>query len=386
MTPAPRVLLSAVALAQPMGGVRRQATELLPRVARLLLGAGGGLDLVVGADGLPRELDERLPPAVGRILTRVPSGGPVARGLLEGRAVRRAAKAAVARGEPYSLFHTAHLPAPKVDLPLSFLIHDLRDLSPHAAGWRRLVARRLLPRTLGRAQVVLTVSETMRAELRTTFAGLEECLHVILHGSDHLPLRPRTPGPLLPGQRTTDAPILFLGHLERRRNPVLLIETLARHPDLPPVVFAGAAKDGEDLRLRARARELGVLGRTFFLGPVPERDLPWLYSAAACLAIPSLVEGFGLPALEAQRAGLPLAVARSGALPEVAAEGTPMFDPDDPESCAEALRRALSAPPHVLKKAQEHAASFRWEAAAKALFQSWGSLYRHKTRGEVDVF
>jgi glycosyltransferase involved in cell wall biosynthesis len=373
MNSAPRVLLSATALAQPMGGVRRQAVELLPRVARRLIEAGGGLDLLISALGLPRELDERLPPAVGRILTSVPPTGPVVRALFEGRAVRAAAASARSRGTPYDLFHTGHLPAARVELPLSFLIHDLRDLTHHAAAWRRLVARRMLPRTFERARAVLTVSETMRAELTAHFPAAEERIFVIPHGGDHLPIRPRTPGPLLPDQRSPDAPILFLGHLEHRRNPMLLIETLARHPELPPVVFAGAPKQGEDLRLRARARELGILGRVFFLGPVPESDLPWLYSTAGCLVIPSRIEGFGIPALEAQRAGLPLAASRAGALPEVTAPGTPLFDAEDPESCARALQEALGAPQHHLQRARDHADQFRWETSAEGLFEIWSS-------------
>jgi len=154
---------------------------------------------------------------------------------------------------------------------------------------------------------------------------------------------------------------------------MLLIETIARHPSLPPVVFAGAAKDGEDLRLRSRARELGVLNRVFFLGAVPDSDLPWLYATAGCLAIPSRVEGFGIPALEAQRAGLPLAVARAGALPEVSAEGTPLFDLEDPESCAKALKQALAAPLHLIQRAQRHADQFRWETAAERLYGIWMS-------------
>ncbi len=71
---APRVLFSAIALSQPMGGVLRQALELLPRVARLLDAAGGRLDVLLSREGLDGRFDERLPRSVGRIPTTVPAG------------------------------------------------------------------------------------------------------------------------------------------------------------------------------------------------------------------------------------------------------------------------------------------------------------------------
>ena len=368
MKQAPRVLLSAVALAQPMGGVRRQAIELLPRVARRLLEGGGGLDLLVGRAGLPEELERRLPPGVGRIQTGVPPGDPLARALREGRAVRSALAAA-----DYDLFHSGHLPVPKVPVPLSFLLHDLRDLEPPTPLWRRAMAGRLLPSTFRRAAVVITVSETMRSELRARWPWLAERLAVIPHGSDHLPVRPRAPGPLDPEGDDPRAPILFLGHLEKRRNPMLLVETLARHPELPPVLFAGAPKKNEDMRLLARARQLGVADLVHFHGPVTEEELPWLYATAGCLVVPSRVEGFGIPAIEAQRAGLPLAVANTGALPEVSAPGTPTFGVEDPEDCATALRAALSAEPADVEAARQFADRYRWDQSARQLFAIWTS-------------
>ena len=376
MTRAPRVLVSAVALAQPIGGVRRQAIELLPRVARLLHEEGGGLDLLVGSGGLPEDLERRLPQDVGRFRAPVPAGGPLARSMVEGRALRAAIRAAADRGAAYDLLHVGHLSVAKVPLPFSFLIHDLRDLEPDAPTWRRVFARRLLPATFARAAVVMTVSETMRAELLGHWPELADKVAVVRHGSDHLLVHPRAPGPLDPAGGDPRAPILFLGHLERRRNPMLLVEMLARCPDLPPVLFVGAPKKAEDLRLRARARQLGVEERVQFHGPASEERLPWLLATAGCLVVPSRVEGFGIPALEAQRAGLPLAVARAGALPEVSAPGTPTFEVDDPDACAEAVRAALAARPAQLEAAQRFADGFHWDTSAEQLFRTWRSASR----------
>ena len=381
---APRVLLSAIALSQPMGGVLRQALELLPRVARLLHEAGGRMDVLLSREGLDGRFDERLPRTVGRIPTTVPPGGPVTRALAEPRAIRAALAAAAERGEPYDLVHSGHMPVPRFATPLSFLIHDLRDLEPGGGPWwRRQAAARLLPTTLRRAAMVLTVSHTMREELERRWSDLAGRVRVVRHGADHLPLRERRPGPMRGERvdlRATSAdvaerderpPIVYLGHLERRKNLELLLEALARDPDLPPLLLAGRAKAGEDLRLAARARELGVAARVRIDGPVHEDELPWLYASAGCLALPSRIEGFGIPALEAQRAGLPLAVARAGALPEVSAPGTPTFPVDDAAACASALRRALETDARHLQSARAFAQEFRWDTCAGELLEAW---------------
>jgi glycosyltransferase involved in cell wall biosynthesis len=372
-----------------MGGVLRQALELLPRVARLLEAGGGGLDVLLSRDGLDTRFDRRLPGSVGRIPTVVPAGGPLARGLGEPRALRAAIRAAAARGTPYDLVHAAHLPVPRVDLPLSFLIHDLRDLHPgEGPWWRRQAAQRLLPQTFRRAARVLTVSRTVAAELEERYPEVAPKVRVVRHGADHLPVRDRHPGGLRgerldlraesgeAGERDERPPIVYIGHLERRKNLELLLQALAVDPGLPPLLLAGRAKDAEDLRLAALARSLGVAGRVRIEGPVDEKELPWLYASAGCLALPSRVEGFGIPALEAQRAGLPLAIARAGALPEVSAPGTPSFPVDDPLACADALRRALARPPGEVAAARLFAENFRWDQSATDLLGAWEGLER----------
>ena len=386
MPRAPRVLVSAIALSQPMGGVLRQALEIFPRVARMLDAGGGGMDVLISREGLDGRFDERLPGTVGRIPTVVPPGGPVTRALSEPRALRAALQAAQAEGRPYDLVHSGHLPVPAFDTPLAFLIHDLRDLEPGGGPWwRRQLAAQILPRTFRRASRVLTVSETMAADLVARYPEVASKVRVVRHGADHLPVRERSPGPMQcerldlaalsseAGERDERPPIVYVGHLERRKNLELLLEALALDPDLPPLMLTGRAKGGEDLRLAARARALGIAGRVAISGPVAEEGLPWLYASAGCLVIPSKIEGFGIPALEAQRAGLPLAVARAGALPEVSAPGTPSFDVEDAPGCAAAVKTALLSSPGDLRVARGFAERFRWDASAEALLAAWSS-------------
>ena len=353
---APRVLLSGVVLGQPMGGVRRHAMELLPRAGRLLAQQGGSLTVLEGTEPLAFDL----PVEVTVVRCDVPSRPPLVRAVSEGSAW--AAEAARAR---YDLVHTAHLPVPpKTPLPYALLLHDLRALSGEMAPFaRRLVARAVIGRAVRGAALVLTVSETVRAELIARFHLDPEGVVVVPNAADHFAPIARRVEP--------DAPLVCLGHLEPRKNLELVLRALAHDPTLPRLELHGAAKHGEGERLAALARELGVENRVTFAGPFDETRLPELLARAACVVVPSLIEGFGIVALEAQLASAPLAVADAGALRETAGHETPFFAPDDPSACAASIRAALNAAPTALEAARARAAGFTWDRSAQRLVAAW---------------
>ena len=316
----PSVLVAGAVLGQPMGGVRRHNAELLPRVARRLEAHGGRLAVLEGRE--PPAF--ALPGGVERVASDVPARPPLLRSLQEGRALRRAVRAAADAGRAFDLVHTGHLPVPRdLPLPYTLTLHDLRSLAgEHTPFSRRFVARTVVGEAVRRAELVFTVSESVRAELGQRYALEPERVVVVPNAADHFEPLPRS--------RETRAagPILHVGHLERRKNVELLVRALAEDgAGLPELWLAGAAKHGEDERLRALARELGVLERVRFLGPFDDGELARLYAGAACVALPSRLEGFGIPALEAQRARVPLAIARIPALVEVAAARTRRASP-----------------------------------------------------------
>jgi len=356
---APRVLVLGAVLAQGFGGVRRHNQELLPRVARRLADAGGGLAVLVGREGLSFELPE---PAE-RLASTVPSGPPLARATREAPALRAALEAAARAGRPFDLWHTAHFPVPRgIAVPYTLTVHDLRALAlEHTPFSRRFMAKRVIGAAVEKARTVVTVSEQVGAALEAAFRAPRRV--VVPNAGDHLPVLPRAPA--------ADAPLLHVGHLEPRKNLALLLRALALDPGLPDLVLVGAPKHDEERRLASLAAELGVAARVRFRGPLPEEELPALYARCAAVAIPSRLEGFGIGVLEAQRAGAPLAIAAAGALPEVAGPEVPAFDPDDAAGCARALRAALAAPPERLAAHARRAERFSWDASAAALFEAW---------------
>ena len=363
---APRVLLSGVALAQPMGGVVRHNLELLPRLARLLADAGGGLTILEGRERIAFEL-----PGIERVASDVPSRPPFARAAVEGRALRAACAAAAERGAPYDLVHTAHLPAPRrLDVPFTLTLHDLKSLSPAAAALpRRLFGKRVIGDAVRRAAITIVVSQALGDELRATFDLSPERIRVVPNGGDHLDVLPRETGP----DSCTGAPLLYVGHVEPRKNLELLLRALALDAELPELYVAGAERSDEGERLRAVAAKLGVRERVRFLGHLDDDGLAHQYARARCVVLPSQREGFGIPVLEALRAGAPLAVADLPALREVAGDGVPCFDPTDAQACVDALRRALATPADELERRARRAERFRWDASAEAWFAALGA-------------
>ena len=354
----PEVLLSGVLLNTPMGGALRPNAELLPRVATLLESAGGGLSVMEGS----KPVSFPLPASVRRLPTRVPANPRLLRVASEGFMLRNLLDQSSRR---FDLIHFAHIPVPRrLPLPFTLTLHDMRSFElAEAPKTARLVAKELHRSAVKRASLVVTVSETVAAALMKNFDISDDRIRIVPNAGDHFAVLPR--------RFDCDAPILHVGHLERRKNIELLIRAIALDAGLPPISLAGIPKDDEEERLRRLAEDLGVSKRVTFLGRFDESELPELYSRAACVAIPSKLEGFGIGVLEAQLAGVPLCISHADALNEVAGSHVPRFHPEDPAECARAIREALSLPTDQIELNRAQATRFSWDQSAEAFRDIW---------------
>ena len=116
------------------------------------------------------------------------------------------------------------------------------------------------------------------------------------------------------------------------------------------------------------------------LGYVPARDLGALFRYALLFLMPSLYEGFGLPALEAMSCGCPVVTSNAGSLAEVAGSGAQTFAPNDVEGMAGAVAQLLHHPEDVKKwrnRALQRARDFSWERAAEETI----SVYHRALQG-----
>jgi glycosyltransferase involved in cell wall biosynthesis len=103
-----------------------------------------------------------------------------------------------------------------------------------------------------------------------------------------------------------------------------------------------------------------------WLGEVPDGRLAELYRGAACVAYPSLYEGFGIPVLEAMACGAPVVTSAGGATEEVAGGAAVLVDPLDPASIAAGLEEAAGRRAELASRGLARARAFSWADTAAA--------------------
>lgn len=107
-------------------------------------------------------------------------------------------------------------------------------------------------------------------------------------------------------------------------------------------------------------KELGIEEKVKFLGYVPDKDLPALYSGAQAFLFPSLFEGFGLPILEAMACGCPVLTSNISSMPEIARKAAILVDPYSVEDIAQGIERIK-----LIKAGFGQVKKFSWEKCAK---------------------
>lgn len=247
-------------------------------------------------------------------------------------------------------------------------VHDLDFLDHPERTWGEM--RRDFPdlvrKHVSRATLVTAVSHFTAGEVSRRLDVPEHKMVICRAG---VPEWARVAGPLPPAPASTGY-ILFVGTLEARKNVVGLLDAyarlVARLPDAPRLVLGGGRPPVLDPGLASRltgplAPRIDVLG---YLDPASRTSV---YAGARMLVLPSRMEGFGLPVLEAMALGIPVVVSDRGALPEVAGDAGLVCAPDDLDGLAAAMARILTEPglaASMRERGFRQAARFDWRIAA----------------------
>lgn len=253
-----------------------------------------------------------------------------------------------------------HCPAPRGPLrrgrpPLVVTVHDLVPFLFPATmtRWSLLYARATHRRILMAADRIICDSADTANDVVTILGVAHDRVRVVPLGVDSHFFETPSPGDL-----PSEPYILFVGTQELRKNLERLesaVEILRGRGFPHMLVVAGAGTWGSVHLTRPFVRRLGG---------VTENELRRLYADAACLALPSLHEGFGLPALEAMAAGTPVVASHAGSLPEVTGGAAILVDPLDPADIARGLETAITDSGDLRARGRLRAALFTWQRTA----------------------
>jgi glycosyltransferase involved in cell wall biosynthesis len=235
-----------------------------------------------------------------------------------------------------AVFFSPGFNAPALSMvPLVFTIHDLAHLQlPVFATYRRrLYYRCLVKPASNRAYRVITVSEYSRTHILEWTGLPETCVVNVGNGVEPI-FRPEG-WKYEPGFPY----ILHVGAFRPHKNITRLFKAFAKI-DYPSLRLILTGK--KTLELTAQLQDLRIENRVEFTGCVTDDMLAALYRGAVCLVSPSLMEGFGLPALEAMASGIPVIVSRNTAAPEVVGNAAILIDPLQVDDIRAAMERILS--------------------------------------------
>jgi glycosyltransferase involved in cell wall biosynthesis len=298
----------------------------------------------------------------------------------------RAARLLARRRTEFDLVHDNQclgyglLRLPRLGLPTIATIHHpiqvdrALDLAV-ASGFKRVTLRRwyaftkMQGRVARRLPEVITVSSSSATQICEHYGVRPERVSTIPIGTDVERFSPDPSVPKVPGRIVTtasaDSPLKGLG---------VLVEAFAKvRADHDHAELTVIGKPKHDGAVERSIERYGLGGCVHFVSELSEEELVHTLRTAEIACVPSLYEGFSLPAVEAMAVGLPLVSTTGGAIPEVAgAHGrtTLAVPPGDAEALAAALSKLLGDPDLrslLGEAARERAVTrFTWRAAAVA--------------------
>ena len=260
-------------------------------------------------------------------------------------------------------------------LPLVTSIHhpisvDRRIELKAAKGFSRLTKWRwysfvgMQARVARKVGPIMTGSESSKADILRDFKVPADNVRVVPLGVDTRLFHPRE-APRVPGRMvavaSADSPVKGVATLLRA------YAKLITERDAELILVSKLTPDGPTARLLA---DLALGDRVRFVSGISDGDLAGLLASAEIAIVPSLYEGFSLPAVEHMASGTPLVASRTGALPEVTGDAALLVAPGDPEELTTALRTLLDSPAERARLSElalaRVAERFAWSAVARA--------------------
>ncbi|MEQ8673412.1 MAG: glycosyltransferase family 1 protein [Aggregatilineales bacterium] len=262
-------------------------------------------------------------------------------------------------------------------------VHDLSFIRVPEAASPALKAYldRVVPDSIRRADHILADSQATKNDIIEFYGSSADKITVLLSGVDKRFKPVSDAGMTIRSKyRIPKRPfILSVGTVQPRKNYQRLIHALANLRkngiDIDFVIAGG--KGWLEDPIFETISKTGLSDHVHLIGFVDDIDLPALYSAANCVAFPSLYEGFGFPVLEGMACGTPVLTSSVSSLPEVAGDATVLVNPYDLDAIVDGLQRLITDDTlrkSLIVKGFTQAKQFTWERSAQHLKEIYDSM------------
>lgn len=263
------------------------------------------------------------------------------------------------------VFHSSYYRLPsRRDLPSVVTVHDF-IYERYQRGPRQWMHTAQKNAAIRAAQAVICISESTKQDL-LEFVGETpgQKIYVIHNGVADIFNNLILEAPVMPF-------VLFVGQRAEYKNFWLVLEAMIHLPDMELWCVGGGAIRSHELVGLAES----VVKRVKHLGLITDEDLNVLYNRAVCLVYPSSYEGFGIPVIEAMRAGCPVVSVECKAVLEVGRDALTVVLDHDPRSMADAILQTLSSErSSLIQRGLTVAQGYSWEATHQKTLDVYRSL------------
>jgi mannosyltransferase len=271
--------------------------------------------------------------------------------------------------ENASVFHSSYYRSPtRRNLPTVVTVHDF-IYERYQNGVRQWVHSAQKNAAIRSAQSVICISESTKDDLLTFVGEIPgQTVHVIHNGVSEAFHQ-------LDIAQSSTPYILFVGQRGGYKNFQKVLKAMAFLPGMQLHCVGGGALQTSEFH----GVEESISQRVKHLGFVTDEELNMLYNQAACLAYPSSYEGFGIPVIEAMKAGCPVVCVDCKAVLEVGGNALTIVYGDDPREMADAILSTLAINRTILiQNGFKVSSNYSWEKTHSKTFDVYRSLGAYK--------
>ncbi len=227
---------------------------------------------------------------------------------------------------------------------------------------------------------IITISESTKKDIKDFYKIPDEKITVCYPGFNHniyYPIRDyKKINEIKEKYNINKRYVIFIGTVQPRKNLIKLIESFKDIEGLNLVVVGKIKGEGRQAwkfdEILRKPKELGIEDKIIFTGYVPDAELPYLVNGATAFVLPSLWEGFGIPAVDSMACGIPVIVSNISSLPEVVGDAGILINPENSDDIKKAIIKISADKPLWKRLSQEsikQSKKFSWEKMAQEVLE-----------------